>query len=234
MASNWLVEKANVPTDQSLKPPPSKPPLRPPASPRSPVERAHRAKKKRRKGKPPAPRHKNRSAKKNPASAKGPSGKHQTGDWPPYRIHLRGTLAKDGERVAIVSNGARSVTIDLKLNQFLVLLVAGSFARHEAKLDAPLEVNGDEYLRPSRIEEEITEFKRSHPELEGRAEDLTNQDIYQAWYGARKRFAKSKVKNLLRARRRSGYQLRVKPYWITITLVEEKGSRTWGGKRRAA
>src|SRR6185436_10020303 len=65
MASNWLVEKANAPTDQSLKPQPSEtePPLRPPASARSPVERAQRTKRKRRKGKPPAPRHKNRSAR---------------------------------------------------------------------------------------------------------------------------------------------------------------------------
>jgi hypothetical protein len=163
-----------------------------------------------------------------------------------YRFHIRGTFARDGEHAVIITNGQQVWHIELRIIQFLTLLVLGSLARREAGLDAPIDVRGGEFLQPRRIALELARLKAREPDLQGQlegldlppnAEDLDQdklaaqldrQPVYQAWHGLQTRFEENRVDHLLNGTRRSGYQIVVPPPRIKITLFDEDGSQTWG------
>ena len=150
------------------------------------------------------------------------------GDSNEYRLHVRGTYSKDGERVAIVSSGTRVWPVTLKLVQFLTLLILASFARRNVNLDAPIDVRGGKFLQPRRVGEVIDHLKATQKDLIGQAENLTRQDLYVAWYSMGERFDSQGLAHLLQARRGSGYRIHLLAHLIKITLFDEKGSRTWG------
>ena len=162
-------------------------------------------------------------------SPERPSGDYKTD----YYVLLRGTLRQRGERVLIITNGARVARIELKLSQFLLLFVLAAFARHEAGLASPpIKIQGGAFLEPNRILAEIAGLNSREPDLDDRA-ILTAYDIYRAKWDIRRRIRAANLHpELLESYPRAGSRLSTPPERIQIALFDEDGTMTWGSRRK--